>query len=71
MSNTDKTKLIEILEDHKERVKNQATELYLRRLDKTIEKLHSDYYDENQLIIDLQSLGFQDLAINVRRSMYL
>jgi hypothetical protein len=68
----DKDLLIDQLEKHLKAIETVAIELYLIKLRGTIDKLKRGYYEElgEELIGDLQSVGFQDLAVQVRRSMY-
>lgn len=65
--------LAELLKKHLQSTQNQASDLYIIRLKKTIANLEDGIYQEEdeKLVIDLQSLGFQDLAQQVRRGMYL
>lgn len=69
----DKEQLLEKLESHLKEVEGQASELYIIRLKRTIQKLKEGLYlnDDEELIIDLQSLGFQDLAQQIRKGQYI
>lgn len=65
--------LISLLERHLKQIEVPATEMYKVRIRRTIAKLKSGEYQdkERELIIDLQSIGFQDIARQVRRGMYV
>lgn len=64
--------LIKQLEEHLKQIESNATQLYVIQLKKLIENLKSGLYDEDEILIrDLQSLGFQDLAQQVRRRRFL
>ena len=67
-----KSELIELLKKHLKQVEVQAGMLYIMRMKQMIAKLESGGYQfENDLIFDLQSLGFSDLAKTVKRSMFI
>lgn len=64
--------LLTYLKKHYKQVEAQAIPTYIIKLRKTIELLENgESYEEEDLIIDLQSLGFQDIAQQVRRGIYL
>lgn len=63
--------LVDLLEHHFTQAQ-QATELYKLRLRRTIDRLKSGFYLQRDelLIVDLQSVGFNDIAQQVRRGLY-
>lgn len=63
--------LIEKLEKHLKEVEFGATDLYKSRLTVTISKLKVNGYEDEDLIRDLQSLGFQDVAREIRKGMFI
>ena len=69
----DNPAVLEILKRHLSQTESQASDLYTKLLKNTIKKLEEGGYTKNteQLIIDLQSLGFGDLALRIRRSQFI
>lgn len=68
----DNETLITLLEDHLKQSK-EATDIYKIRLGRTIGRLKEGYFEgkDEELIVDLQALGFQDKAALIRRGMYV
>lgn len=64
--------LIDILEHHFTQA-TQAPEIYKIRLRRTIDRLKSGFFlnRDEELIADLQALGFADVARQVRGGMYI
>lgn len=64
--------IIPILERHLGLVEGQSSELYLDRLKQVLRKAKEHVYqDEYELVMDLISIGFQDVAQTVRRNMFI
>lgn len=64
--------LVDLLEHHFIQAE-QAQEIYKIRLRRTIDRLKEGFYlqREEDLIIDLESLGFGDLGCQIRREMFI
>lgn len=64
--------LIKLLEKHLTQ-SELATDVYKIKLHSVLEGLKSGFYTgrEEGLIMDLQSLGFWDVARDVRKGMYI
>lgn len=63
--------LLEKLENYLKRVEVNATELYKIRLRGTIAKLKQGNYTDEEIITDLQSLGFHEEAKEMKKSLYV
>lgn len=63
--------LIEKLKAHFRSIENQASDLYKVQLKKLIENLEQGKIQDEELVRDLQSLGFHDIAMTIRRGMYV
>lgn len=62
--------LIGKLKSHLTKVETDANELYKIQLRKLIERLEKGTIGDEELVRDLQSLGFHDFALEIRRGMY-
>ncbi|MBI4009143.1 hypothetical protein HY357_02830 [Candidatus Roizmanbacteria bacterium] len=68
----DNQELIEQLKQYLKQVESTSQELLIIRIKRTIENLEQNRYQEDEdLVTDLQALGFHDLAQQVRRGMYI
>ena len=63
--------LIDKLKAHLKSVELSASDLYKVQLRKLIERLEKGEIPDEELIRDLQSLGFHDIAAEIRRGMYI
>lgn len=63
--------LIDKLKAHLKSVELSASDLYKVQLRKLIERLEKGEISDEDLIRDLQSLGFHDFAMTIRRGMYI
>ena len=69
----DQQLLIELLEKHLKQVEPSGIEALKIRLRRTIDRLKEGFYLEKDedLIFDLQAVGFSDIAAQVRRGLYI
>ena len=63
--------LIDKLKAHLKSVELSASDLYKIQLKKLIDRLEKGDISDEELIRDLQSLGFHDIAAEIRRGMYI